>query len=283
VNLIAPFDPWRSKLCTCPHKLTFNPYSGCDHACLYCYASSYIPKFFNCRPKKDLIPKLKREATKLEGETVSIANSSDPYPNLEAKTCLTRKCLEILTQNNCKIQIITKSPLVTRDIDLLKKKTSMVSLTITTDNDDTAKLIEPHAPPPSERLRAVKILVQNAIPTSARVDPIIPYVNDSPENLIKTLASIGVKHVTASTYKVKIDNWQRLSKAMPKIAQKLEPLYFNKGEKIGRYIYLSKDLRLKLMKTMSTTTQKYNIKFGTCREDLGHLNTATCDGSWLLS
>jgi DNA repair photolyase len=159
----------------------------------------------------------------------------------------------------------------------------MVSLTITIDNDNIAKLIEPHAPPPSERLKAVKTLIQNAIPTSVRIDPIIPFINDNPENLIKTLASIGVKHVTGSTYKVKLDNWQRLSKAMPKIAEKLKPLYFEKGEKTGRYIYLPKDLRLKLMKTMSMMTQKYNMKFGTCREDLGYLNTAICDGSWLLS
>jgi len=282
VNLITEFDPWRSKLCTCPPKLTFNPYTGCDHACVYCYASSYIPKFFNCKPKKDLIPRLKREVAKLKGEIVSIANSSDPYPNLEAKTGLMRKCLEILAQQNCKIQIITKSNIVTRDIDLLKKMPSMVSLTITTDDDNVAKLIEPHAPSSSERLKAAEILIEEGIPTSVRIDPIIPFVNDNTENLIKTLASIGVKHVTGSTYKVKLDNWQRFSTALPKTAEKLKPLYFEKGEKIGRYIYLPKDLRLKLMKTVGALAEKYNMKFGTCREGLSHLNTAVCDGSWLL-
>jgi len=99
--LISAFHPWRSNLCTCPPKLTLNPYTGCDHTCVYCYASSYVSKFFSCRPKKDLIPRLKREAVKLKGELVSIANSSDPYPNCEAETGLTRKCLEILSQHNC--------------------------------------------------------------------------------------------------------------------------------------------------------------------------------------
>jgi DNA repair photolyase len=282
VSLIKSFDPWRSKLCTCPPKLTFNPYTGCDHACVYCYASSYIPKFFRCRPKKDLISRLKREATKLKGEIVSVANSSDPYPRLEAKEGLTRKCLEILSKNNCRIQIITKSNLVTRDIDLLRKIPSMVSLTITTEDDKIAKLIEPHASPSTERLRAAKILIENGIPTSVRIDPIIPTINDNPENLIKTLASIGVKHITASTYKVKLDNWQRFSATIPKKAEKLRLLYFEKGEKIGRYIYLSKDLRFELMKNMKATAGKYGVKFGTCRESLSHLNTATCDGSWLL-
>jgi len=283
VNLISKFDPWGSKLCTCPPKLTFNPYTGCDHACVYCYASSYIPKFFDCRPKKDLISRLRREAEKLKGEIISIANSSDPYPNLEAKTGLTRKYLEILSRNECKIQIITKSNLVVRDIDLLKKIPSMVSFTITTEDDHIAKIIEPHAPPPSERMKAVEILIERSIPTSVRIDPIIPFVNDKPESLMKTLASMGVKHITVSTYKVKPDNWQRLSTALPKTAEKLKPLYFEKGEKIGRYVYLPKDLRLKLMKNAREIAHKYGTKFGTCREGLSHLNTAICDGSWLLN
>jgi DNA repair photolyase len=283
VGLISKFDPWRSKFCTCPPKLTFNPYTGCDHACVYCYASSYIPKFFNCRPKKDLIPKLKREAAKLKGEIISIANSSDPYPNLEEKLGLMRKCLEILVQHDCKIQIITKSNMVVGDIDLLRRKPSTVALTITTENDDIAKLIEPNAPSPSKRLEAVETLIGKGVPTSVRIDPIIPTVNDNPENLIKTLAETGVKHITASTYKVKPDNWQRLSLKLPKTAEKLKPLYFEKGEKIGRCIYLPKDLRLKIMEKMRLTAEKYGVKFGTCREGLSHLNTATCDGTWLLN
>jgi len=283
VNLISKFDPWVSKLCTCPIKLTFNPYTGCDHACVYCYASSYVPRFFNCRPKRDLISRLRREAARLGGEMISIANSSDPYPNLEAGTGLMRKCLEILSEHNCRIQIVTKSNLVVRDIDLLRKSASMVSMTITTEDNYIAKLIEPHAPSPSERFKAIEDLVGEGIPTSVRIDPIIPFVNDEPENLIKTLADIGIKHITSSTYKVKLDNWQRFSIALPKAAEKLKPLYFEKGEKIGRYIYLPVDLRFALMKTVAAIAEKYGVKFGTCREGLSHLNTATCDGSWLLS
>jgi DNA repair photolyase len=229
-----------------------------------------------------VIPKLRREATKLNGEIVSIANSSDPYPRIEAKLGLMRECLEILSTNNCRIQIITKSNLVTRDADLLRKAPSMVSLTITTEDDEIAKLIEPEAPSSTERLKAAEILIENGIPTSVRIDPIIPTINDNAENLIKTLASIGVKHVTASTYKVKLDNWKRLSAALPKTAEKLRLLYFVRGEKMGRYIYLPEYLRLKLMANTALLAKSYDIKFGTCRENLSRLNTATCDGSWLL-
>jgi DNA repair photolyase len=270
-------------MCTCPPKLTFNPYTGCDHGCVYCYASSYIPKFAECRPKKGLLERLRREASKLKGETVSIANSSDPYPRIEATAGLTRRCLEILTESNCRIQIITKSNLVIRDDDLLSRNPSTVALTITTDDAEVARLLEPNAPPPDERLNAAQDLVSKGIPVSARIDPIIPFVNDQPEKLVATLASIGVKHVTSSTYKVKPDNWRRFSAAMPEVTEKLLPLYFRQGEKIGGNTLLPRDLRLKLMKNIRDLATAKGMKFGVCREGLAELNTAACDGSWLLN
>jgi DNA repair photolyase len=269
-------------MCTCPPKLTFNPYTGCDYACVYCYASSYIPRFYQCRPKSDLLHRLQREAAKLKGEIVSIANSSDPYPRMEAEAGLTRKCLAILSQHDCRIQIITKSTLVTRDTDVLSKMPSTVALTITTDDENTAKLLEPHAPSPNERLKTVETLTSKGIPVSVRVDPIIPFVNDKPEKLIATLAGMGVKHVTTSTYKAKPDNWRRLATAMPQVAEKLKPLYFERGEKIGGYTLLPSDLRRKLLKNIRSLAVENGMKFGVCREGLAELNTAACDGSWLI-
>ena len=282
VPLITSFDPWRSGLCTCPPKLTFNPYTGCDHQCIYCYASSYIPNFKDLRPKKDLLTALKREASKLNGETISVANSSDPYPRAEASEGLTRRCLEILSESNCKIQIITKSNIVTRDDDLLSKIPSTVALTITTDDDNLAKLIEPWAPLPSQRLRAAQDLIKTGISVSVRIDPIIPSVNDQPQKLISDLASIGVKHLTCSTYKAKADNWMRLTQAMPKVIEKLKPLYFQQGEKIGGSTLMPKDLRYKLLKDIRDLAIVNGMKFGVCREGLAQLNTAACDGSWLM-
>lgn len=283
VPLISGFDPWRSTLCTCPPKLTINPYSGCDHLCIYCYASSYIPSFQDCRPKKDLLQNLKREAAKLKGETVSIANSSDPYPNIEATFGLTRRCLEILTESNCRIQIITKSNIVTRDDDLLCKVPTTVALTITTDDDHLAARLEPRAPTPSERIRAAQDLIRKGIPVSVRIDPIIPDINDQPSKLISTLASIGVKHITSSTYKPKPDNWRRFVQVFPDIAERLKPFYFQEGEKIGGNTLLPKEMRFKLLKRVRDLAKTEGIKFGVCREGLAQLNTATCDGSWMLN
>jgi DNA repair photolyase len=282
VPIISSFDPWRSGLCKCPPKLTFNPYTGCDHQCTYCYASSYIPNFKDCHPKKDALAMLKREAAKLKGETISIANSSDPYPRAEATVGLTRRCLEILAESNCKIQIITKSNLVTRDDDLLCKVPATVALTITTDDDNLARIIEPLAPSPSQRIRAAQDLTKVGIPVSVRIDPIIPLVNDQQQELIATLASIGVKHITCSTYKAKADNWMRLNAAMPQVVEKLKPLYFVQGEKIGGSALLPKELRYKILKGIRDLAVTKGMKFGVCREDLSQLNTAPCDGSWLM-
>jgi len=280
--LISSFDPWRSGLCTCPPKLTFNPYTGCDHNCLYCYASSYIPAFRDCRPKKDLIATLRREAIKLRGQTISIANSSDPYPRKEVSGCLTRRCLEVLAGCNCKIQIITKSNLVARDADLLCKIPSTVALTITTENEFLATVIEPNAPSPSQRIRAAEDLIKAGVPVSVRIDPIIPSVNDQPQRLLKTLGDIGVKHVTCSTYKSKPDNWARLRLALPKVMEQLKPLYFNEGERIGGSALLPKDYRYRLLKNVRDMALAQGLQFGVCREGLAGLSTAACDGSWLM-
>ncbi len=282
VPLISSFDPWQNGLCTCPPKLTLNPYTGCDHACVYCYASSYIPNFSSCRPKKDQLATLKREAVGLKGEIVSIANSSDPYPRIEANLGWTRQCLEVLAESDCRIQIITKSNLVTRDDDLLTKVPSAVALTITTDDDNLGRTLEPQAPLPTERLRAVKDLLAVGIPVSVRIDPIIPLVNDDPSRLIATLAALGVRHITSSTYKPKPDNWHRFTDTFPKIAQKLTPLYFQQGERIGGNTLLPKELRQKLLSNVRELATAKGMKFGVCREGLPKLNTAACDGSWLI-
>ena len=281
--LITRFDPWQSSLCTCPPKLTLNPYTGCSHNCVYCYATGYTPHFAKCKPKKDLLKQVEADAAKLRGETVSVSNSSDPYPHSEAELGLTRKCLEILSRSDCKVQLVTKSNLVTRDVDILCKLPCTVALTVTTVDEETAKLIEPQAPSPSERLKAIEVLVDKGISVSVRVDPIIPHVNDNPAELIATLASLGVKHVTSSTYKVKRDNWLRFASALPSIAEKLKPLYFQKGERVGGSLMLPVDLRLKLMLNVRTLVVNCGMKFGVCRENLKQLNTAACDGSWLLS
>ena len=282
MSYFTSFDPWKSKICTCPFKYTFNPYTGCGHACIYCYASSYIKNFFDPRPKSINFAKLKSEAKNLKDKLVSLSNSTDPYQPLEAKFELTRKILEILIENQAKIQIITKSNLIERDLNLLKKGKVQVAFTLTTLNEEIARKLEPKAPLPKERLKTIKKLTKK-FKVVVRYDPIIPFLNDKEVELIKRLAKHGVKQVIASTFKVKLDSWQRFSLTFPSIAKKLKELYFKKGERIRRYWYLPFELRKEILSRVKEWVETYGMKFSTCRENLKVLNSAkSCDGSWLI-
>jgi DNA repair photolyase len=132
-------------------------------------------------------------------------------------------------------------------------------------------------------LKAVEALISKGVPVSVRVDPIVPFVNDDVGALIRTLASLGVRHVTTSTFKVRQDSWRRFNAALPDVAEKLKPLYFRDGTIRSGYRYLPESLRFKLMKKVGELAGKYGIRFGTCREGFGGLNTAVCDGSWMLN
>jgi DNA repair photolyase len=172
--------------------------------------------------------------------------------------------------------------LVARDVDILKNACATVAVTITTDDDDVAKVIEPNAPKPTERLKTVETLVSKGVPVSVRIDPIIPFVNQNYAELIDTLASLGVRHVTASTYKARRRDWQRLAAASPEAAEKLKPLYWIQGEREGGCALLPIDMRFRLLSDVRRLVLQSGMQFAVCREDLSGLNTAVCDGSWLL-
>ncbi len=100
-DIIRPFDPWNSELCSCPDKLSLNPYTGCNYGCLYCYITSFIPNAFHLRVKADPITRIIRDLTKIpDNALIAMSNSSDPYPEIEKDKELTREILKILKTNN---------------------------------------------------------------------------------------------------------------------------------------------------------------------------------------
>jgi len=285
-QVIKPFDPWKSPLCTCPKKFSFDPYTGCSHNCIYCYATAYIPNFYRPRRKKDLLKKVKKDLEKVpENSLISISNSSDPYQHFEKTFRDFRECLKIFQNYNFRILIITKSDLVLRDIDILKNLRCAVTITITTLNEEIYKKLEPNTPHPEKRLKALEILSKAGIPTGLRLDPIFPFLTDGEiEEIVKRAAEVGVKHIVSSTFKPRYDSWKRFEMAFPKITEKLKPFYFKEGEKIKNSFYLSRNLRKSLMKKVFNACQKYGISFATCREGFLELKTAlSCDGSHLIS
>ncbi|NPV61213.1 MAG: radical SAM protein [Methanotrichaceae archaeon] len=282
-QILRNFDPWKSPLCTCPPKLSLNPYTGCAHGCLYCYASSYIPRFQECRPKEGLLKRLARELARAEPDKiVSLSNSSDPYPPMEEGLKLTRGCLRLLKDYGRSAQVVTKSDIVKRDIDILKEMPSAVSITITTLSDDLSRKLEINAPLPKRRLNAIRALRGEGIPVSVRLDPIIPGINDSEiEELVSAVAQAGALHVTSSTYKARPDSWKRMCRAFPEEMVALGQL-FEQGSRTGGSRYLPVQMRKKLMAAVCKASTCESLTFSCCREDLAFGGTASCDGTHLL-
>jgi DNA repair photolyase len=279
MELIRPFDPWGDELCTCTGKLSLNPYTGCSHRCIYCYITSYIPRAFECRPKKELARRVAREASKLGSTPVSMCNSSDPYPHAEKRLMLTRKCLEIFKEHEIPVLIVTKSDIVLRDADLLRKMDCVVSFTVTSLRPQIYKKLEPNAPPPEKRLDALRKLARE-IPCTVRIDPIIPFVNDSDiEKVVEAASSCGAAHITSSTFKPRPDSWRRVASAFPH--REMRKLY-EQGERRKNYQYLPQGERRKLMEKVRDACKDYGVTFGACREGLNINTGKSCDGGHLL-
>ena len=159
-----------------------NAYVGCQHACVYCYAK-FMKRFTGHTEewgafvdvKVNAPELLAKEVLKKRRGQVWISGVCDPYQPLERKYKLTRKCLEVLVKNKWPVRVQTKSPLVLRDIDILKQGSDVeVGFTITTADERMRKIFEPGAPPIAKRIEALKQLHAEGIRTFAMIAPLLP-------------------------------------------------------------------------------------------------------------
>jgi len=164
------------------YQYVINPYIGCQHACSYCYAR-FMKRFSKHKEPwgefvdvkinaADLLP---AEIKKKKRGSVWISGVCDPYQPLEAQYKMTRKCLEILADDNWPVVVQTRSALVLRDIDIIKESMNIeVGLSITTADDNIRALFEPFAPPIEARIRTLDKLHESGITTYAMIAPILP-------------------------------------------------------------------------------------------------------------
>lgn len=183
-----------------------NPYTGCQHACVYCYAE-FMKKYTNHKEdwgefvdvKVNVAEQLRDQVKRTKPGRVQMGTVTDAYQPLEERFRLTRQCLEILTDSDLPVSIQTKSDLVLRDIDILKKiKDKEVGFTITCPDPEIERLFEPGASDLERRFEAVKKLVKSGIPTFVFFGPILPFFSDHPKSLsmlLTRLQKIGVKKV----------------------------------------------------------------------------------------
>jgi len=159
-----------------------NPFMGCGHGCRYCYAS-FMKRFTGHKEPwgefvdvKINVPYLLRKQLRgAKRGVVSLSTVTDPYQPLEKTYQLTRRCLEALLEYQFPVNLLTKSPLCLRDIDLFKKFNEIeVGLSITTDDERMRKIFEPHSPPIPIRTRTLEILSKEGVKTYAFIGPMLP-------------------------------------------------------------------------------------------------------------
>lgn len=168
-----------------------NLYRGCTHGCIYCDSRSkkynMNHKFEDIQVKENALELLKKELIKRQPSMIGTGAMTDPYIPLEKRLKHVRKTLEMVYRYGFGFTCITKSDLVLRDLDLLKKinekSKAVVQMTLTTANDNLCKILEPNVCPTSKRVKTLKILNDNNIPTIVWLCPILPYINDTVENI----------------------------------------------------------------------------------------------------
>ncbi|MDO4484206.1 MAG: radical SAM protein [Clostridia bacterium] len=173
-------------------KNGMNLYRGCTHGCIYCDSRSACYGFthdFEDIEVKINAPELLEKALKAKRHKCMIGTGSmcDPYLPLEKELCLTRRCLEIISRYGFGAALQTKSTLVLRDVDLLcainRKAKAVVQMTLTTADEQLCRLLEPNVAATAQRADALLQLKEAGIPTAVWLSPLLPFINDTEENM----------------------------------------------------------------------------------------------------
>lgn len=220
---------------------SINPYRGCEHGCIYCYARPYheylgfsIGLDFETKIMvKENAPKLLRKelnSPNWQPKILGISGVTDPYQPIERRLQLTRQCLEVLAEFRNPVTIVTKNRLVTRDIDLLselaKHQAAGVAIAVTTLDAELARLMEPRATTPTGRLDAIRELSAAGIPTLVLIAPVIPGLTDHEIPAILAAAKDAGAHAAGYTM-------LRLPHGLPELfGDWLERHYPEKKEKV---------------------------------------------------
>jgi DNA repair photolyase len=201
VKAIYREEPCRSALNRVkgmPFGWSLNPYMGCAHRCTFCYVRSFELRAgrpsdgqygSSIRVKTNIAEVLRRELARKSwaGELVAIGAATDPYQPAEGRYRLTRACLEVLAEASNPLSIISRGPLMVRDIDVLQEASSRADVSVTfsipTLNDDVWRTTEPGTAHPRNRLRAISMLAKAGINASVGIAPVLPGLSDSPESI----------------------------------------------------------------------------------------------------
>ena len=192
-----------------PFDRSLNPYRGCEHGCIYCYARP-SHAYWDLSPGLDFETKLiaKHNAPALLAQAlgkpgyacapINLGANTDPYQPIERQQQLTRRCLQVLLDHRHPLTIVTKGALILRDLDLLselaRQRLVAVYISLTSLDDELKRILEPRAAAPAARLRAIRVLREQGIPVGVLCAPIIPMINDMElEGLLQVARQAGAQ------------------------------------------------------------------------------------------
>lgn len=249
-----------------------NIYRGCQHNCIYCDSRSLcygMEHDFEDIEVKQNAPFLLEKALKSKRKKCMIGTGamSDPYIPLERELKLTRQCLEIVERYGFGATVLTKSSDVLRDLDLFRsinsKSKAVIQMTLTTYDETMCKIIEPNVSSTKERFEALKIFRDNGIPTVMWLDPFLPFINDTEENikgLLDYCVKAKVKGIICFDIGLTLRSgnreyfYKQLDRHFPKLKEKYIGSYGNSYEITSRN-------RDKLMKIITDVCRKNGIMY----------------------
>jgi len=199
---------------------SLNPWSGCAHSCVYCFARAYHARYreknvgsdfdSNVEVRVNIADVLRRELRRHREGSLAIGTATDPYQPIEGKYQLTRRCLEALVDYPMPTGIVTKGPLVVRDIDVLKKLDEKTDLTVYFSvpcvDEEVVRKTDPGTAPPRQRLRALRMLREAGLDAAVLCMPVLPGITDSEESLDAAARAASEAGATAFRHRpLKID------------------------------------------------------------------------------
>ena len=257
-----------------PFEWAINPYRGCEFACKYCYAR-YTHEFMELREGVDFERKIfvKQHAADLlrqelrrvkSGEGIAIGTATDPYQPAERRFEVTRAILEELARHSgLEIGIVTKSNLVVRDVEVLRRVAEnnrlYVNLTVTTVNSDLARILEPRAPRPDLRLEAVRQLNLAGVDAGVICAPVLPEITDRPRDLdalVKAASEAGAKYIFANGLFLKPCS---AAVFLPFLEEQFPSLVDLYRKRYADRAFLPKGYSERLSRLMASLRQKYGI------------------------
>lgn len=182
-----------------------NPYMGCQHDCLYCYAP-YVTK----RPRAEWTTVLARTdlpqalAKEIKGKKgmIGLGTVTDPYQEAERHLLITRRCLMEIIPHGLSVSVLTKSDLILRDLDLYKELKGEVGITVTSVNDELSRMMEPGAPLPRRRVQALRRFADQGLNAYALIGPLLPLLTEKDlDEMVDELSSTGIKWVMLDRFR----------------------------------------------------------------------------------